>query len=56
MGSDGSNKLLAMFISGEGDITIRGHADSLQNIAISGSKVNDENLYAFKKYLEFYSF
>lgn len=42
MGSDGSNKLLAMFISGEGDITIRGHADSLQNIAISGSKVNDE--------------
>lgn len=42
MGSDGSNKLLAMFISGESDITIRGHVDSLQNIRISGSKVHDE--------------
>jgi len=44
MGSDGSNRLLAMFISGESDITIRGHIDSLQNIRISGSKIHDETM------------
>ena len=42
MGSDGSNRVLAMFISGEGDITISGHVDSLQNINISGSNVHNE--------------
>ena len=36
MGSDGSNRLLAMFISGESDITIRGHIDSVSAPYILG--------------------
>lgn len=41
-GSDGSDITLTVFIAGENDIKINGHIDSLQNIKIAGSKIDNE--------------